>query len=96
MHEVKLKSMILSSFCRNNWDSRYGSVVLALTSHRYAAKRSANAGRTARYGKFYQSMSVTARIDADKIEANYKNGNLEVHLPKAEVTRAKRIAVTAK
>ena len=53
-------------------------------------------GRYASYGKFYRSMNVPAGIEADKIEANYKNGILEVHLPKGEAARAKRIAVTAK
>jgi HSP20 family protein len=53
-------------------------------------------GHYSSYGKFYRSMNVPAGIEADKIEANYKNGVLEVHLPKGEAARAKRIAVTAK
>ena len=36
------------------------------------------------------------RIEADKIEASYKNGVLEVHLPKGEEAKSKRIAVQAK
>ncbi|MCA9137573.1 MAG: Hsp20 family protein [Planctomycetales bacterium] len=41
-------------------------------------------------------MTVPAGIKADQIEANYKNGVLEVHLPKGEEARSKRIAVMAK
>jgi len=48
------------------------------------------------YGKFYRAMSVPAGIEADKVEASYKNGVLEVHLPKGEDAKSKRIAVQAK
>jgi HSP20 family protein len=47
------------------------------------------------YGKFYRAMSVPAGIKADQIEASYKNGILEIHLPKGEEAKSKRIAVKA-
>jgi HSP20 family protein len=53
-------------------------------------------GHFSSYGKFYRAMSVPAGIEADKIEASYKNGILEVHLPKGEEGKSKRIAVQAK
>lgn len=53
-------------------------------------------GHFSSYGKFYRAMSVPAGIEADKIEASYKNGVLEVHLPKGEQAKAKRITVQAK
>lgn len=53
-------------------------------------------GHFTSYGKFYRAMSVPAGIEADKIEASYKNGILEVHLPKGEAAKSKRIAVQAK
>ena len=53
-------------------------------------------GHFSSYGKFYRAMSVPAGIEADKIEASYKNGILEVHLPKGEEAKSKRIAVKAK
>ncbi|TWU46679.1 Hsp20/alpha crystallin family protein [Rubripirellula reticaptiva] len=53
-------------------------------------------GQFSSYGKFYRAMSVPAGIEADKIEARYKNGVLEVHLPKGEEAKSKRIAVQAK
>jgi HSP20 family protein len=53
-------------------------------------------GHFSSYGKFYRAMSVPAGIEADKIEASYKNGILEVHLPKGEEAKSKRIAVQAK
>ena len=53
-------------------------------------------GHFASYGKFYRTMSVPAGIKADQVEASYKNGILEVHLPKGEEAKSKRIAVQAK
>jgi HSP20 family protein len=53
-------------------------------------------GHFSSYGKFYRAMSVPAGIEADKIKASYKNGVLEVHLPKGEEAKSKRIAVQAK
>jgi HSP20 family protein len=53
-------------------------------------------GHYSSYGRFYRAMSVPAGIEADKIEASYKNGILEVHLPKGEAAKSKRIAVKAK
>ncbi len=53
-------------------------------------------GHYSSYGRFYRAMSVPAGIEADKIEASYKNGVLEVHLPKGEEAKSRRIAVQAK
>ena len=49
-----------------------------------------------RYGKLYRAITVPSGIEADKIAANYKNGVLEIHLPKGEEARSKRIVVSAK
>ncbi len=53
-------------------------------------------GHTFQSGKLYRAMTVPSGIEAGKIVANYKNGVLEVHLPKAAEKRSKRIAVTTK
>ena len=53
-------------------------------------------GHSSSYGQVYRAISVPAGIEADKIEASYKNGILEVHLPKGEDVKSKRIAVQAK
>ena len=52
-------------------------------------------GTSTRYGKLYRAMTVPTGIEADKIEANYKHGVLEVHLPKGDDAQSKRIAVAA-
>ena len=47
------------------------------------------------YGSFYRSFSFGVPVEAEKITASYKNGVLEVHVPKAAEARPKRIPVQA-
>lgn len=49
--------------------------------------------RERRYGRFSRSVSLPAKIDSDKIEADYKNGVLTLHLPKTEEVKPKRISI---
>ena len=52
--------------------------------------------RTERYvGSFRRSISLPARVDANKVNATYRDGILTVTMPKAEEAKPKRIAVTA-
>ena len=52
------------------------------------------AERTERYvGSFRRSISLPARIDANKVSATYRDGILTVTLPKAEEAKSKRIDV---
>jgi HSP20 family protein len=50
-------------------------------------------------GKFYsqrrleRSVTLPASVDADKVECKYKNGILELHLPRTEEVKPKRIQV---
>lgn len=45
--------------------------------------------------EFRRTFTVGSRIDQDKIKAEYKDGVLEVHLPRHEKTRPRRINVAA-
>lgn len=47
------------------------------------------------YGSFYRAIPLHAEVDADKVEASYKNGILEVNLIKLEESKqtAKKIAI---
>ena len=49
-----------------------------------------------RYGKFERAFRVHSDIDADKIQAEFKNGVLRIELPKAEAAKPKQISVTVK
>jgi HSP20 family protein len=46
-----------------------------------------------RYRTFHRSVTLPPGTNPDKIEAHCKNGVLEVHVPKSEEARAKRIEV---
>ncbi|OLD64610.1 MAG: molecular chaperone [Acidobacteria bacterium 13_1_40CM_2_68_5] len=53
-----------------------------------------NADRLERfYGSFSRSFVLPTRINAERIKATYKDGVLEVVLPKAEEARPKKIKV---
>lgn len=48
------------------------------------------------YGSFLRSFTLPATVDETKVNAAYKNGVLEVTLPKREGTKAKQIKVDVK
>lgn len=45
------------------------------------------------YRSFLSSVVLPQEIDADRIEARYRNGMLELRAPKTEAAKSKRIAV---
>ena len=47
------------------------------------------------YGAFSRSFTLPATVNAEKIEAAYKNGVLTVKLPKVEQAKPKQIAIKA-
>jgi HSP20 family protein len=48
------------------------------------------------YGSFYRSIPLPSNVDANKIEASFEDGVLEVALPKSAKVKPKKIAVSAK
>jgi len=48
------------------------------------------------YGSFYRSIPFPSNVDANKIEASFDGGVLEVALPKSAKIKPKKIAVSAK
>ena len=48
------------------------------------------------YGSFYRSIPLPSNVDANKIEASFEDGVLEVALPKSAKIKPKKIAVSAK
>jgi HSP20 family protein len=47
------------------------------------------------FGKFTRTIELPFRVDADKIEARFHNGVLEIELQRPEEDRPRRIAVKA-
>ena len=46
------------------------------------------------YGNFQRSFTIGLPIQPDKVTANYRNGILEVTLPKAEAIKPKKVQVS--
>ena len=48
-----------------------------------------------RYGSFYRSFSLPSTVDQDSVDANFRNGVLEIRLPKVEQAKPRKITVKA-
>lgn len=48
------------------------------------------------YGSFTRSIELPRGADATKIEADFRNGVLEVHIPKGEAVRSRQIPIAAR
>ena len=46
-----------------------------------------------RYGSFARSLALPAEVDGEKVSADYRNGVLEITLPKADTVKPKKIDV---
>jgi len=46
------------------------------------------------YGAFQRSFQLPTTVEQDKVQASYKDGILELHLPKVPAVQPKRIAVS--
>lgn len=83
---------------RSNIDVRIedGYLVLEGERKREDELKEGNAYRVERaYGKFVRRFSLTDEFDAAKVEATYKNGILEVSVPKAERVKPRKIEIQA-
>ena len=47
------------------------------------------------YGAFQRSFTIGVPVDIDAVKASYRNGILELTLPKVEVSRPKKVQVSA-
>ena len=57
-------------------------------------KKEDNSYRSERfYGKFSRSFTLSSEIEADKIEADFKDGILNVSLPKSEKVKPRQITI---
>jgi HSP20 family protein len=68
-----------------------GNVMTVRAEHKEEEKN--KNGSSYRYGSFYESFTLPCGVESDKIDAKYHNGVLNVHLPKSEDCKAKKIAV---
>jgi HSP20 family protein len=52
--------------------------------------------RECSYGSFYRSFTLPASIQADQVDASYKDGILSLTVPKSEAAKPKQIEVKVK
>ena len=48
------------------------------------------------YGSFSRTLNLPTKVQPDKVKASFKNGILEVHLPKAEEAKPKEVKIEVK
>jgi HSP20 family protein len=68
-----------------------GDQLFIRAEHKEEAKEEEEHAR--RYGVYERWLTLPAGLDADKVEARYRNGVLEVHLPKTPEALGRKIEV---
>ncbi len=91
-----LVSIELPGMHKDEINLSYQDGVLTVSGER-KHEREGKEGATFRseraFGKFQRSVSLPASVDAAKINATYKDGVLQIDLPKAEEAKPKQIQV---
>jgi len=90
-------TMDLPGINSKNIDVRVENNILSITGERpFEPVENENIHRVERmYGGFARSFTLSTPVQADKIQANYKDGVLRISLPKAEQAKPKRIQIAA-
>ena len=69
---------------------------LTISGERKSSEKEGDQGfRTERFfGKFQRSLTLPSAVNTEKVKASYKDGILEVVLPKADEAKPKQIEVS--
>jgi len=72
-----------------------GNLLTIRAEHKQEKEEKHDEGRSweRRYGRFQRSMTLPAAVKAEQVDAHYRNGVLELRLPRAEEAQRKRIEV---
>jgi HSP20 family protein len=84
---------------KNDVKISYSNGQLTINGERKQEKESGNSKyhRVERtYGKFYRSFNLPQKIQEDKIDAEFKNGQLVINIPKSEEAKPKQIDIKIK
>jgi HSP20 family protein len=76
-------------------DVQLSNRILTIKAKKKLESKNNGNGSTEEYRSYHRSVTVPEGIKADGIEAKYRNGVLEIRLPKTEEARPKRIPVQA-
>jgi HSP20 family protein len=78
----------LPGFEQNEIDVRLTDNVLTIKAEKEKKVDGREEHRT-----FYRTITLPTGIDADKVQATYRNGVLELNIPRAETARPRRIEI---
>lgn len=85
---------------KDDLDITFQDGVLTINAETTKEKKEEKKGRVIRqerrYGKFVRSMRLGDTVDPDKIKADYKDGVLDLVVPKTEKVKPKKIDVEVK
>lgn len=70
-----------------------GNVLTVEAEHKEESKEGKE--RSYRYGSYHQSFTLPSDVQCEQIDARYRSGVLELHVPKDESSPSKRITVKA-
>jgi len=71
-------------------------IIEAEKRNSYEEKKDGHYHSERSYGKFSRSFKLNGKVDAEKIEAAYKNGVLTLSLPKREEAKSREVTVKVK
>jgi HSP20 family protein len=86
----------IPGFSKDELSLEIGQNTLTLQGERWQeaeVKEEAYHCRERAYGRFERSFLLPATVDQDRVQATYKDGVLEVRLPKTEAAKPKHIAI---
>ena len=83
----------LPGFDAEDFDVKLTSNTLTVRAEHKDETQGDNGGSSYRYGAFTRTFTVPLGVDEENVKARYRRGVLEVHLPKTEKARGKRIEV---
>jgi len=87
--EITIRAEI-PGFDPNELDVQINNNVLVIK-----AEKEQKSDKQEEYRSFYRTVVLPAGINADKVQASYQNGVLELHIPRAEEAIPKRIQIAA-
>lgn len=82
-------------FETNELDVQLSDRLLTIKAEKKVEGKEKGNGRAEEHRSYHRSITLPVGIREDGIEARYRNGVLEVHLPKSEEAKPKRIPVQA-
>lgn len=81
---------------REDFEVELSGDMLSIRGKRDEVKEESKEGylrKERHYGSFYRSFRIDTPVEADKINAEYNKGVLQIVVPKGETTKAQRIRV---